>query len=101
MLLPTVMRFNMPAAKEKYVDIAKACGVYQQGMSVDQAAEAACKAIEDLSARVGTNKKLTDLGITEKDIDALADQAIRDVCTPGNPREVTRDDIVSLYKQIL
>ena len=101
MLLPTIMRFNMPAAKEKYVDIAKACGVYEIGMTTDQAAEAACKAIEDLSARVGTNKKLTDLGITEKDIDALADQAIRDVCTPGNPREVTRDDIVSLYKQIL
>ena len=101
MLLPTIMRFNMPAAKKKYVDIAKACGVYEIGMTTDQAAEAACKAIEDLSARVGTNKKLTDLGITEKDIDALADQAIRDVCTPGNPREVTRDDIVSLYKQIL
>ena len=101
MLLPTIMRFNMPAAKEKYVDIAKACGVYEIGMTTDQAAEAACKAIEDLSARVGTNKKLTDLGITEKDIDALADQAIRDVCTPGNPRKVTRDDIVSLYKQIL
>ena len=101
MLLPTIMRFNMPAAKEKYVDIAKACGVYEIGMTTLQAAEAACKAIEDLSARVGTNKKLTDLGITEKDIDALADQAIRDVCTPGNPREVTRDDIVSLYKQIL
>ena len=52
MLLPTVMRFNMPAAKEKYVQIAKACGVYQDGMSTDQAAEAACKAIEDLSAKV-------------------------------------------------
>ena len=101
MLLPTVMRFNMPAAKEKYVDIAKACGVFEAGMTTDQAAEAACKAIEDLSARVGTNKRLTELGITEKDIDALADQAIRDVCTPGNPREVSRDDIVALYRSIL
>ena len=101
MLLPTVMRFNMPAALEKYTEIAKACGVWKDGMSKEEAAEAACKAIEDLSARVGTNKRLTDLGITEKDIDALADQAINDVCTPGNPRTVTRDDIVSLYKQIL
>jgi len=101
MLLPTVMRYNMPAAREKYVDIAKACGVYEAGMTVDEAAEAACRAIEDLSARVGTNKRLTELGITEKDIDALADQAIVDVCTPGNPREVTRDDIVALYKKIL
>lgn len=101
MLLPTVMRFNMPAALDKYVDIAKACGVYQLGMTTEQAAEAACKAIEELSARVGTNKRLSELGITEKDINALADQAIRDVCTPGNPREVTREDIVALYKQIL
>ncbi len=101
MLLPTVMRFNMPASKEKYVDIAKACGVYENTMSIDEAAEAACRAIEDLSARVGTNKRLTDLGITEADIPSLADQAIVDVCTPGNPRPVTRDDIVSIYRQIL
>ena len=59
------------------------------------------KMVLDVMDEAGTNKKLTDLGITEKDIDALADQAIRDVCTPGNPRKVTRDDIVSLYKQIL
>ena len=95
------MRFNMPAAIDKYADIAKACGVYADGMSREEAAEAACRAIEDLSARVGTNKRLTDLGITEADIPALADQAIADVCTPGNPRPVTRDDIVALYRQIL
>jgi len=95
------MRFNAPAAKAKYVDIAKACGVYKDGMTVDEAADAACEAIADLSRRVGIPEHLTELGITEKDIDALADQAIADVCTPGNPREVTRDDIVALYKQIL
>ncbi len=101
MLLPTVMRFNAPAALEKYVEIAKAVGVYRVGMSLEEAADAACRAIEDLSARVGTNKRLSDLGITEADIPALADQAIADVCTPGNPRPVTRDDIVSLYRAIL
>ena len=101
MLLPTVMRFNMPAAKEKYVEIAKACGVYEIGMSTDEAAEAACKAIEELSAKVGTNKRLTDLGIKESDISALAEQAINDVCTPGNPRSVTKQDIIDLYHQIL
>ena len=100
-LLPTVMRYNMPVAKVKYVDIAKACGVYEAGMTVDEAAEAACKAIEALSVRVGIPQHLADLGIFEKDIPALADQAIADVCTPGNPREVTRDDIVALYKSIL
>ena len=101
MLLPVVMRFNAPAAKEKYAEIAKACGVYETGMTTDQAVEAACKAIEDLSKLVGIPQHLSELGIKEEDIQALADQAIADVCTPGNPREVTRDDIVAIYKQIL
>ena len=101
MLLPTVMRFNMPAAKEKYVEIAKACGVYQPTMTTDEAAEAACRAIETLSEQVGTNKRLSDLGIGEKDIEALAEQAINDVCTPGNPRPVSKQDIIALYHQIL
>ncbi|WP_289874187.1 iron-containing alcohol dehydrogenase, partial [uncultured Muribaculum sp.] len=57
--------------------------------------------IEDLSKLVGIPQHLSELGIKEEDIQALADQAIADVCTPGNPREVTRDDIVAIYKQIL
>lgn len=101
MLLPTVMKFNAPAALPKYVDIAKALGVYKDGMSQQEAADAACAEIDNLSRLVGIPTHLSELGIKESDIDALADQAIEDVCTPGNPREVTRDDIVDLYKQIL
>ena len=101
MLLPTVMKFNAPAALPKYVDIAKALGVYKDGMTQQEAADAACAEIDNLSRMVGIPTHLSELGITEKDIDALADQAIVDVCTPGNPREVTRDDIVALYKKIL
>lgn len=101
MLLPTVMKFNAPAALPKYVDIAKALGVYKDGMTQQEAADAACAEIDNLSRLVGIPTHLSELGITDKDIDALADQAIVDVCTPGNPREVTRDDIVALYKQIL
>ncbi len=100
-LLPTVMRFNAPAALDKYVEIAKAVGVYKEGMSKEEAADAACNEIEALSRRVGIPQHLSDLGIYENDIDALADQAFADVCTPGNPREVTREDIVRLYRQIL
>lgn len=100
-LLPVVMRFNAPVAKEKYVEIAKACNVYKPGMTVDEAAEAACNAIADLSRRVGIPTHLSELGIKEEHLDALADQAIADVCTPGNPRDVTRDDILAIYRSIL
>ena len=100
-LLPTVMRFNMPVSIKKYVEIAKAVGVYEAGMTDEQAAEAACNEIENLSKLVGIPQHLTELGIKEEDIPALAEQAITDVCTPGNPRPVTKEDILNLYKTIL
>lgn len=54
-------------------------------------------------ALVVTDKGLMQFGVAKMVLDVMdeADQAIRDVCTPGNPREVSRDDIVALYRFIL
>lgn len=101
LLLPTIMEFNAPVCREKYVEIAKAMGAYKEGMTQIEAAQAACDAVRALAVEVGIPQHLSEIGIYEKDIDALADQAIEDVCTPGNPRKVTRDDIVALYKKVL
>jgi lactaldehyde reductase len=100
-LLPTIMEYNAPVCRDKYVEIAKAMGAYKEGMTKIEAAQAACDAVRQLAIEVGIPQHLSELGIFEKDIDALADQAIQDVCTPGNPRKVTRADIVALYKKIL
>ena len=70
-------------------------------MTKEEAADAACKAVRDLAIEVGIPQHLTEIGIKEEDIPALAEQAITDVCTPGNPREVTKEDIIELYKKIL
>lgn len=101
LLLPTIMEFNAPAALPKYVDIAKAMDVYERGMSLEEAAAAACKAVRDLSVRVGIPQHLSELGITEADLPRLAKAAFADVCTPGNPREVTEETILELYKKVL
>lgn len=101
LLLPTVMEFNMPACLGKYPEIARAMGVDTEGMTPAEASQAAVDAVRALSVKVGIPQHLSDLGITEKDIPALADQALADVCTPGNPREVTLNDIKSLYAKVL
>lgn len=101
LLLPTIMEFNMPACLGKYPEIARAMGVDTEGMTPAEASQAAVDAVRALSVKVGIPQHLSDLGITEKDIPALADQALADVCTPGNPREVTLDDIKSLYAKVL
>lgn len=100
-LLPTVMEFNMPAAEKKYRAIAEAMGVDTKDMTDKEAAQAACDAVAALSRRVGIPQHLSELGIGEADIPTLAAQAIEDVCTPGNPRDVTLADIEALYRKLL
>lgn len=101
LLLPLVMEFNAPAALDKYIDIAKAMGVYAPDMSREEAARAAVDAVKALSIKVGIPQHLSELGIKEEDLERLAASAYADVCTPGNPREVTKEIIYNLYKQAL
>lgn len=101
LLLPTIMEFNMPACLDKYPEIAKAMGVDITGMTKEEASQAACDAVKALAIEVGIPQHLSELGITAEDIPALAQQAIEDVCTPGNPRDVTIDDIKALYAKVL
>ena len=101
LLLPTIMEWNMPACLDKYPAIAEAMGVNISGMTREEAAQAACDAVKALSIKVGIPQRLSEIGISEKDIPALAGQAIADVCTPGNPRDVTIDDITELYTKVL
>lgn len=101
LLLPLIMEFNAPAALDKYIDIAKAMGVYTSDMSKEEAARVAVDAVKTLSVKVGIPQHLSELGIQEKDLPRLAESAFADVCTPGNPREVTLEQILELYKQAL
>ena len=101
LLLPVIMEFNAPAALDKYVDIAKAMNVYQPGMNREEAAGAAVAAVKSLAVRVGIPQHLSELGIKEKDLERLAESAFADVCTPGNPREVSKEIILGLYKKAL
>ena len=101
LLLPTVMEFNMPYCMDKFPQIAEAMGVDISGMSKEEASKAACKAVKDLAVEVGIPQHLSELGIKESDIDELSQQALNDVCTPGNPRPVTLEEIKELYKKVL
>ena len=101
-ILPTVMEYNADATGEKYRDIAKAMGVDGvDAMTLDEARKAAVDAVRKLSADVGIPAKLSDVGVKEEDIDFLADSAMADACTPGNPKTPTKEDIVALYKSMM
>ncbi|MBO5286888.1 MAG: lactaldehyde reductase [Clostridia bacterium] len=100
LLLPIVMEFNMPVCEAKYCRIASAMGVDVSGMSLSEGALAAVEAVKKLSLDLGIPQTLREINIPEEALEQLAKDAFNDVCTGGNPREITEADILELYKKV-
>ena len=101
-LLPTVMKYNKEYTGEKYREIALVLGIKGAAeMSLEDVREAACGEIDRLSKAVGIPETISELGVEEADIPAIAEDALRDVCTPGNPRETTVEEIIALYQSLM
>ena len=98
LLLPIVMEFNMSACIEKYGDIARAMGVDTIGMTKEEAARAAVEAVRKLSKDISIPQTLREISIKKEDLPRLAKDALADVCTGGNPKDVVLEDILSLYE---
>jgi len=100
LLLPFIMEFNASACLEKYRDISKALGVKGvDSMSPQQAADAAIAEVKRMALSTGIPKSLRDINVKEADLPKLAEAAFKDVCTPGNPRQVTVEDILGIYRK--
>ena len=99
-LLPYVMEFNAPYTGTKFRDIAKAMGVKKvDEMKQTEYREAAIKAVKKLSKDVGIPKTLKEIGVKKEDLEALAEAAMADVCTGGNPRPCSKELVLEVYKK--
>lgn len=100
-LLPTIMEFNADMTGEKYKDIAKAMGVEGvDAMTQEEYRKAAVDAVKQLSQDVGIPADLKKI-VKEEDVQFLAESAAADACAPGNPKEVSLEEIISLYRSLL
>ena len=57
--------------------------------------------IKELSKSVGITETVKDTGCKEEDLEMLSEKAMEDPCMPGNPRIVTKEDFIELYKQAM
>ena len=99
LLLPYVMQYNMESSLVKFGDVARAMGVDTAGMDTRQAAQAAVDAVRALAVRVGIPQRVSSLGVREEELPRLAASALADVCTPGNPRDTSAEEILALYRE--
>lgn len=96
-LLPYVEDFNSIICVDKFANIANALGKNISGLSAEEARVAAISAISEMAETLCI-PKLRETAFKPEDIDKLSAQAMADVCTGGNPRDVTIEDIKMLYK---
>lgn len=100
-ILPTVMKYNAEYTGEKYKHIAKAFGVENvDAMTQEEYRKAAVEAVKKLSQDVGIPQNLKEI-VKEKDLDFLATSAFNDVCTGGNPKDTSVEEIKELYKSLI
>lgn len=98
LLLPYVMEYNAESpAAPKYINIAKAMGVNTEGMTQEEGVKAAVEAVRQLSVSINIPQKLNEIGVKKEDLHQLAIDAFNDVCTGGNPRPTSIEEIEALY----
>ncbi|WP_213975359.1 iron-containing alcohol dehydrogenase [Tepidanaerobacter acetatoxydans] len=97
------LRFSIPEASDKLATIAEIFGVETKGLSKDEAAEKAIRALEVFMESLNLPTKISVFGVKEEDIDKLAQNAYEN--SIGNfkasPREITLDDARKIYRDSL
>ncbi|NPV06143.1 MAG: iron-containing alcohol dehydrogenase [Syntrophaceae bacterium] len=102
LMLPRIMEYNLPGALEKFALVAEAMGENTEGLSVRDAAMLAVEAVDDLIEDCGIATGLEELGIPEEDFPEMARVAMT-VARPleNNPRKVTLEDAIAIYRTAL
>ncbi|MEO1659213.1 MAG: iron-containing alcohol dehydrogenase [Pseudomonadota bacterium] len=105
LVLPHVLRFNAQdtasGARDLYAELAPHAF---PDLSSSDGSQARCAAfierLADLSAELGLETKLRQVGIGEKDLPQLAaDAMLQTRLLVNNPRDVTEADALSIYEQ--
>ncbi|EUJ25823.1 Lactaldehyde reductase [Listeria grayi] len=101
-LLPIVMDYNKAYTGEKYRDIAAAMGIKDSRTApIEEIRDKTVQAVQALGEKVGIPQTISELGAKSEDIEAIANDALQDVCTGGNPRPTNLEEITALYQAML
>lgn len=100
LMLPWVMEHNMLGCLDRFVDVARAMGLEVDGYTPREAAEMAVDEMRQLAEDLKLPLYLSDVDIPASAIDELADGAMGQTrLLVNNPRCLTRDDVVAIYRE--
>jgi alcohol dehydrogenase class IV len=102
LLLPHVMRFNLPGREREFARVAELLGEDIRELNQTAAAERAIGAVERLQADIGIPRRLRDLGVKEEQLPdfAVKAAAIKRILRV-NPRPASPADCEAIYRAAL
>lgn len=99
LLLPYVMEFNGEVCISKFEEIGRAIGLDMDALTREEIIKRVVDAVRSLAIQLGVPQHLSEIGVRKEDLKMLSKKALADPCTGGNPRKVTADDILEIYKK--
>ncbi|MGQ9858934.1 MAG: iron-containing alcohol dehydrogenase [Thermodesulfobacteriota bacterium] len=99
-MLPHVMKFNIPGNPEKFARIAFLMGMDVEGLSQLEAAHAAVEAVEQLLDSLQVPYHLRDYGIPESDLPKLVAGGMKQTrLFVPNPRDLNEEDVKAIFRE--
>jgi alcohol dehydrogenase class IV len=98
LMLPHVLKFNLPAAEAEYAQLA---GLLLNDLPANkhQQAQAFLDFMQKISKSVGLDKRLRDYGVKQTDLERLANEAMQQSrLLQNNPRPILFEDALQLYQ---
>lgn len=92
--MPAVLRFNAPAIRERF----DAAAAY---LGIEGGFDGFCAFVDDFNEKLGVPRRLSELGVTDPDLDRLVHDALRDPSVGGNPVEMTAENTRRLFEAVL
>ncbi|MHB8896702.1 MAG: iron-containing alcohol dehydrogenase [Candidatus Geothermincolia bacterium] len=100
-ILPTVMRYNMEEAAERFAALAPFVGVDPLGLDELESAQAVIDALVEFIYSFGLPRTLREAGADAAMAERMTEEAMGDGQMYGNPREADFDEILALYSELL
>lgn len=98
LLLPYILEYNGKVCPDRFRDMGRQFDLDMNNLTDEEAVKKVVDAVRQLAIRLNIPQHIRDVGGKEKDIPMLAEKALADPCTAGNPRETTLSDFEELFK---
>ena len=102
LMLPAVMRFNAPAAKDRYAEVARILDPEGAPPDNKAAASHAAAAVEKLATKLGVHLGLRNYGVADNRVSEIAELAFKNQrIWINNPRKPSREDVKAIIRDAM